>query len=501
MASFEKDGELLQLLREKLTHHEVQEASVSDPSQKFMLRKQIEELRSQISDLEWPTVGQGRGGPLSVGSREPEAVNVYVTRLEISNIRCIPHLAIDFPEGSDRWVMFLGNNASGKTTLLRSLALGLCNALDAAAMIKDIPGNVLQEGASEGFVEVHMRRSLDGAELRIRTSILRDPESGSETIQQDKTPARGFPWNDIFVCGYGTQRSAQARSSSDHYSPLNALRTLFSDQASLQNPEVVLLRQSRTERRLIEQRLLSVLMLDESVSSISSGDEGLTVRGPWGTTPLFSLSDGYRSTAQWVIDYIGWQIHADRFDFDNGSGGILLIDELEQHLHPRWQRQIVQRLRRQFPTTQIFSTTHTPLVAAGVVDLDDAMIVRLEKEDEEITAHIVDKEKLKGKRADQILASEAFGLVTSRTPGSTDDLNRYVELLNKDVTEDEREERDALAKRLEENIVFGENEFEQTVERAVRETLEKLLGDALGPEHILETKRQLSELFHAETSE
>ena len=45
---------------------------------------------------------------------------------------------------------------------------------------------------------------------------------------------------------------------------------------------------------------------------------------------------------------------------------ILLIDEIENHLHPTWQRRVIPALRRHFPGLQIFATTHSPFVVAGL---------------------------------------------------------------------------------------------------------------------------------------
>ncbi len=176
-------------------------------------------------------------------------------------------------------------------------------------------------------------------------------------------------------CAYGTNRSRRATESQEEYSVLAAVRTLFDDGLPLQNSEVVLLRQENGLRRVLEERLLKILMLEGARFDYST--KGPSINGQWGSQPIRSLSDGYRSTIQWVLDFCAWAIHAGRFSPDGISGGILLLDELEQHLHPRWQRHIVARLRQQFPTTQIVVSTHTPLVAAGVADLDSGQVVRL----------------------------------------------------------------------------------------------------------------------------
>ena len=110
---------------------------------------------------------------------------------------------------------------------------------------------------------------------------------------------------------------------------------------------------------------------------------------------------------------------------------------------------------------------------------------------------------MRGLRADQILASEAFGLVTTRSIKSTDALVRYTELSGKTRTSQEEEEFHQLYAQLQESLNFGETPFEQLVEKAVHETLDKLLGQATGFQENsgivnFEVKRQLRELFPSE---
>jgi predicted ATP-binding protein involved in virulence len=171
-------------------------------------------------------------------------------------------------------------------------------------------------------------------------------------------------------------------------------------------------------------------------------------------------------------------------------------------LHPRWQRYIVQRLRQQFPKTQIIASTHTPLAASGIVDVDPSLLVKLEQNSEgKIDLRVIDKQLLKGKRADQVLVSEAFGLVTTQNPGSKDDINRYAELLGKSSpTEAEEAELQELRSYLQDAFQFGENEVERTVKKAVDEALESMTQN-ISPELLdLETKKQLKEIFQSEVS-
>lgn len=94
---------------------------------------------------------------------------------------------------------------------------------------------------------------------------------------------------------------------------------------------------------------------DELVASFESGTE----------LPLHLLSDGYRSMIGLVADlaFRAAQLNPQLEErIAQQTPGIVLIDELDQHLHPLWQRRVVSDLRRAFPRVQFIATTHSPFI-------------------------------------------------------------------------------------------------------------------------------------------
>jgi uncharacterized protein YozE (UPF0346 family) len=431
------------------------------------------------------------------GAGRPEPA-LKMTAVELRNIRCFEHLKLDLTSVSNPrdWVLVVGDNARGKSTLLRSIAMGLCNEADAAALLKKIPGRMLRGDAREGHIKITLV-DRDGKSYTIQTNVRMDSDADVEILRRSTLPAQDFPWERIFVCAYGAQRTRHAQKSYERYTALDAVLSLFDYDADLQNPEVILGRHLSATRARMEGKLRQILMLEGKHGDIDYSAGGIELSGPWGRLPLGSLSDGYRSTFQWVLDLIGWLIYARRFERDEDIAGIVLIDELEQHLHPRWQRYIVSQIRRQFLAIQFIASTHTPLVAAGIADIDNAMLIKLEGDESGATiACPIDPQTLRGQRADQVLTSPAFGLATSRSPVSTDGIARYAELAAKERTPDEEDEFNGLSKMLEANLSFGETPFERRVEQAVRKTLDDmLLGEEPDKTTELELKQQLRTLF------
>lgn len=103
---------------------------------------------------------------------------------------------------------------------------------------------------------------------------------------------------------------------------------------------------------------------------------GKTKNGNW--LPLKNLSDGYRSIVHLTADlaYRAIQLNpqlGERAVLE--TEGIVLIDEIDMHLHPKWQRHIVEDLKRTFPKIQFIVTTHSPFIvqslkADEVISLD-----------------------------------------------------------------------------------------------------------------------------------
>ena len=96
----------------------------------------------------------------------------------------------------------------------------------------------------------------------------------------------------------------------------------------------------------------------------------LTKKLPDQTEQEFSLqmlSDGYRTMVAMVMDFARRLAQANPHLPDPlAAKAILIIDEVDLHLHPRWQQTVLPALRRAFPNTQIIATTHSPQVLSTV---------------------------------------------------------------------------------------------------------------------------------------
>jgi len=134
----------------------------------------------------------------------------------------------------------------------------------------------------------------------------------------------------------------------------------------------------------------------------------LEFKTPYGWVPLRGLSNGYQTMISWVVDFAARLFYRYPDSPDPlAEPAVCLVDEIDLHLHPRWQREIMSFLSERFPKTQFIATAHSPLIvqAAETVNANVA-VLRREGDHVVIDNH---PQSVRGWRVDQILASDLFG--------------------------------------------------------------------------------------------
>jgi hypothetical protein len=356
----------------------------------------------------------------------------------------------------------------------------------------------LRERDEDGTIQINLADDQSCREVTVTTTISREHDVEiikSKSIEGDEDHF----WKELFICGYGIHRSGGGSESYTEYRRLEALLTLFDYYYPLQNIELILLRQDENLQERILQMLLEILMLDEKPWKFKLTQKGIRVIFDGTEVMLDEMGDGYSGTATWLIDFLGWQIYADRLSNKAGLrdlSGIVLLDEIELTLHPSLQRYILMEFRKHFPKVQLITTSHSPLIAAGAADFPDSQLLAFKLENDQ--AKVVDKiPSLQGMSVDQVLSSVAFGLYATVSVKSVDDIRRFSELMSKKRTEEEEEEYLTLTKNLEEKAQTGTTEADRLIEKAIIETLENMLGSKPAKELDLLMREKLRRLFRS----
>ncbi len=341
------------------------------------------------------------------GLMETDLCITYLRRVELSNIRGFHRLDLDFggqAEPPRMHTVVVGRNGTCKTTLLRAIALALATEQDVGALLSAPNGRWITEGSTNGIIRLHLE-SMNGGGPSIRQLELVDGSSGEVAHFKVKPVAE----RSIFIGAYGTGRGQVGGEPGRGYRVMDSVATLFRYEERLVHSELVLRRLhdflgwERFEATLDGLKRALALGPEHSIELPPGG--GVTISGPdlGGRIPLEGWADGYRMTFSWMIDFFGWAMRAGAFDSEGEIAGILLIDELEQHLHPAMQRDLLGQLARALPRVQILSTTHSPLVALAA---HPEQIVSLHRHGPLIESCLVPN--LDGYTADDVLVEETL---------------------------------------------------------------------------------------------
>lgn len=464
---------------------------------------------------------------------------MYIRDIKLTNVRRFKRLAVHLgsPDADpQRFVLFLGDNGTGKTSLLRALALSLCDETSAAGLVRELPGNVIRYGTrSSAKIQITLA-SDENVEWTITTKIIPDRGRSSkdrlefvtQTIMKVGARARKpvqehkFPWKRLFVVAYGAGRNAEGTQEYYRYRQVDAVYTLFRYDQPLQSAELALrrLRHAAGEDSIKRRRkgainaitdkflsLLSDILMLERGSAIEPPRFRLTPTGVFYETkhfkvPLIAQSDGYRSTLTWLTDLLAsYLLYDPAWSLDpKDMQGIVLLDELEQHLHPGWQRSIVPLLSRHFPNLQFIVTTHSPLVVLGTTALapEVAELVVLQ-ENEDVVEKQLQTDPPLHQRADQLLTSQYFGLFSASGYDVGAQIQEYAALRSKKRLSKEAKRRmRSLYTQLNRTFGPGDDELQREIEHMVRRAFAKKTASRLreiDPKAVtFETRRQIKQI-------
>ena len=195
--------------------------------------------------------------------------------------------------------------------------------------------------------------------------------------------------------------------------------------------------------------------------------------------PLELLSQGLTSLLGWA-GYLCQRLketaqESSTDPIPTNAFALVLVDELDAHMHPRWQQVLVGRLKQVFPNVHFIASTHSPLIVGG---LDTPEVDRFVVQNGKVSVLDVAQEATVG-RTDQILTSPLFGLTSARGQRSGELLDRYADLAAKDeLTADEEKEFTDLARVL--RVAVPTDEEQATANQVfnlIQSALEGKLGE------------------------
>lgn len=354
-----------------------------------VLRQIRDQLQTRVSDLDNQTTWDSLSLPLPYPKPPLQArlvggipvSPVRIQKIELRDIGGIRKLSIPLNQPASelgQWTVILGPNGSGKTTILRSMVLALRNVKNPSIWPKGsfgIAWQRIQNVAERGGVDSSISITLgDGVEHR---TAFRTGSGLSVSQLPEQTGPQLFP---IFAygCRRGSALGGRSRQVNLEDDSGPEVATLFDEGADLIQAETWLISlegdiNKNPRSKLVYDALISALKALLNVSEIYVGEQRLwAVEASGVRVPFSSLSDGYLTQAGWFLDLVArWLRLAEQdgidvdLDFLSRMRGLVLIDEIDLHLHPQWQTEIIARTRKLLPQMSFVVTTHNPLTLVG----------------------------------------------------------------------------------------------------------------------------------------
>lgn len=365
---------------------------------------------------------------------------MYIRSLSIKNLKRLHDLTLPFThaDGSPRmWTVLIGENGTGKTSILQAIALAAAGQLRVNDLVGDSfvhlvdrrQTEALEISASFSFTRSNLKQAArlhpqhprpvpTDLSLESRVSLERDefslrarawygdmpPSLEAERKDPlDDARSKGLPhW---FVIGFGVRRNlplagslpALARPSVDR------MKSLFDSEHALTSTSFLshfAEGKAREYSAALRSAIIDTGVLPKDLADLELRGRGGVVKASdlidrerfqqkLGAAnvkvPATALAHGYQSTIAWIADLVGHiLLESDESgvaprDFE----GLVLIDEIDLYLHPKWQAQLIPALRKTFPKLQFVATTHSPVVLGSLLPEE---VVRLEADTQ--TGHV-----------------------------------------------------------------------------------------------------------------
>ncbi|RMO85545.1 AAA ATPase [Pseudomonas syringae pv. philadelphi] len=356
----------------------------------------------------------------------------YLSGISIKGFKAISSCSIEFGiktvDRSSQFApctMLLGENGAGKSSILQAIALATMHA-----DVRRRAGVVMSD-----LLPIYTPNSRGWAEefsIRIELS---DGQFSKLSYSNGRLQLIGRPIENLL--GYGARRYFVTGSKKEI--DISRNRSLFKESASIQDPTPWLLTASNQKFEAVARALHSLLTLGVEEFIVRDLDE-IYVHYPNGRIPVRYLSDGYKSIFALAVDIMrGLLDEHQSLEFAQGT---VLIDEIENHLHPSWKKKLLASLRSAMPKVQFIASTHDPLCLRGMRDGEVKALYRSVDGDISI---VQDLPPISTLSLEQILTSEYFGLASTEDDdqlSAANILSKYVSRSDDSMTDEEKAERD-----------------------------------------------------------
>tara|TARA_R110000796_G_scaffold252542_1_gene387522 strand:- start:2630 stop:4843 length:2214 start_codon:yes stop_codon:yes gene_type:complete len=395
------------------------------------------------------------------------AHQTLIREIKISDFKGIDELTLKLPalrpgKGSAGALMLLGENAVGKSTVLEAIALSLLGETDAHGMV---PAEDLLRRKGRDRQEL-----IEPETATVKLSFYDRSNPAFLKIDPLRRQLEGGRSVGAVVIAYGPRRFSDVKTKWQNKRSAR-VESLFRPAVPLADPTSWLRDIAKDDEmrfKAVARGLREILALRDGDQLVLDEAMGICVSVRGQLEPVKRLSEGYRSLFAMSVDMMR-ELLRTQPDLEDARG-VVLIDEIETHLHPRWKMRVMRALRKAMPKVTFIATTHDPLCLRG---MEQGEVVVLAKDKNQQIYQLTDLPNISGMRVEQILTSDYFGLNSTADPETEAQLTAYVAALTRaqagDQDADKRTTR--LGATLRETLVLGETAADQLAQEALERFL------------------------------
>lgn len=414
-----------------------------------------------------------------------------IERVRIRNVKAIREFELDLTKphaGRNPWVMLLGENGTGKSTILRAIALTLGGANSFArlgALAQVHPRDYIRYRCKTGSVSVKVSGFVGPHRLTFHPdrAEFTGPTGERATVRCDADgPVVSGDGLDpqMILLGYGATRllprEATGSNRTSAGGSFSRVDNLFNPFVPLNDAEAWLKGLDPIRFDSAALVLKALLRLGADAALILDKDRVLVVEHG-AAVPLRQVSDGYQSVVATACDIL--EVTAQIWPNSVDAEAIVLLDEIGAHLHPSWKMRIVSAMRRAAPGIQFFTSTHDPLCLRG---LEAGEVVVLQRGEDHEVHDLQDLPSPGDFRIDQLLTSDFFGLNSTADPETERLFDEYYALLAlPDPTDPQAQRIEALKADLKDRRHLGTTMRESLMFEAVDRILAQQKAKPMRP--------------------
>lgn len=407
--------------------------------------------------------------------------HIYVEKIELKNFKCFSSLELEFnnsydsPTKNEPWLLFLGENGVGKSSLLKAFVIGLTGNEYVKSL--ELKGkDLLKHRAKNGFIRIHLVGAKQPIEVTFNKTEIKT------TLHQPIVNIVAY--NSIRL---NPKEGKIQPEKGDFYGA--KAKNLFDYTFSLIDADNWLVKLFKKDKDAFDRVAISLkdLMLLEKDDTISIVKNQPVIKRNGDVFSIDELSDGYRSIFYLAVDIMA-TLAGENVTFDLAEG-MVLIDEIGTHLHPRWRMEVVTRLRKAFPKIRFVVTTHEPLCLRGLRDGETVVLTKNQENGVIALTELPDPSEL---RVDQILTSDFFGLKSTIDPETERLFDEYYAILaleEKDRSEEQKNRLLDLSQTIPRIKHLGDTEREELTYYVIDELLARKTRED-GPKIKVELKAE-----------